>query len=117
MIHSHERRALGALVSLFSRSEPAPSPRRPTASYSLVAVRRVDYVHATWLYFFIVQRIDRYSYSYFFMCLVLLLYVAGSGPLEFHLALVAKINIIIREQSKQTSCAEMVLGSFFFLLL
>ena len=50
MIHSHERRALGALVSLSSRSEPAPSPRRPTASSSLVAVRRVDCVHATWLY-------------------------------------------------------------------
>ena len=50
MIHSHERRALGALVSLFSRSEPAPCLRRPTASCSLVAVRRVDCVHATWLY-------------------------------------------------------------------
>ena len=28
--------------------------------------------------------------------------------------LVAKINIIIRAKSKQASCAEMVLGSFFF---
>ena len=31
--------------------------------------------------------------------------------------LVAKINIIIRAKSKQASCAEMVLGSFFFLLV
>ena len=31
--------------------------------------------------------------------------------------LVANINVIIRAKSKQVSCAEMVLGSFFFLLL
>ena len=66
VIHSRKRRALGALVSLFSRSVPGPSPRRTAASCSLAAVRRTDCVHATWLYSFIVQRIDRYSYSYFF---------------------------------------------------
>ena len=63
VIRSHERRALGALVSLFSTV--GPSPRRPTASCSLAAVRRGDCVRASWLYSFIVQRIDRYSYSYF----------------------------------------------------
>ena len=31
--------------------------------------------------------------------------------------LVAKINTTIRAKSKQASCAEMVLGSFFFLLV
>ena len=29
----------------------------------------------------------------------------------------AKINIIIRAKSKEVSCAKMVLGSFFFLLV
>ena len=50
------------------------------------------------------------------MCLVLLLlYHAGSAPLDFYFGLVAKINIIIRAKSKQASYAGMVLGSFFFL--
>ena len=83
VIRSHERRALGALVSLFSTV--GPSPRRPTASCSLAAVRRGDCVRASWLYSFVVQRIDRYSYSYFCVCLVLLLYQAGSAPLDFFL--------------------------------
>ena len=42
-----------------------PSPRRPTASCSLAPVRRGDCVRESWLYSFIVQRIDRYSYSCF----------------------------------------------------
>ena len=46
MIRSHERRALGALLSLFSRCEP----RRPTPSCSLAAVRRGDLVRASRLY-------------------------------------------------------------------
>ena len=45
MIRSHERRALGALLSLFSRSEPAS-----TDSCSLAAVRRGDCVRASWMY-------------------------------------------------------------------
>ena len=82
MIRSHERRALGALLLLFSRSEP----RRPTASCRLAAVRRGDCVRASsWLYSFIVQRIDRYSYSNFCVYLVLLLYQAGSAQLHFYL--------------------------------
>ena len=51
------------------------------------------------------------------MCLVLLLYDAGSAPLEFYFGLVAIINITIRAKSKQASCAEMVHGSFFVLLV
>ena len=67
-----------------------PSSRRPTASCSLAAVRRGDCVRASWLYSFIVQRIDRYSYSCFCVCLVLLLYHAGSAPLDFIFGLVAR---------------------------
>ena len=58
-----------------------PSPRRPTASCSLAAVRRGDCFRASWLYPFVVQRIDRYSY--FCVYLVLLLYQAGSAQLDF----------------------------------
>ena len=84
MIRSHERRALGALVScsLTSRSEPASTE---TASCSLAAVRRGDCVCGSWLYSFIVQGIGRYSYSYFCVYLVLLLYQAGSAQLDFYL--------------------------------
>ena len=53
------------------------------------------------------------------MCLVLLLYHAGSAPLDFNFGLVAKyillrIILSVLNKSKQASCAEMVLGSFFF---
>ena len=110
MIRSREKRALDALLSLFSMCEW----RRPTASCSLAAVRGGNCVRASWLYSFIVPRIDRYWYSYFCVCLALLLYHAGSAPLDFCFGLVAKINIIIRAKSKQASCAEMVLRSFCF---
>ena len=60
-----------------------PSPRRPTASCSLAAVGLGDCVRASWLYSFIVQRIDRCSYLYFYDRLVLLLYHAGSAQLDF----------------------------------
>ena len=79
----------------------------------LSRTRPGDCVRASWSYSFIVQRIDRYSYSYFCVCFVLLLYHAGSAPLDFYFGLVAKINIIVRAKSKQASCAEMVLGSLF----
>ena len=56
-----------------------PSPRRPTASCSLAAVRRGDCVRASWLY--LVQPFDRYSY--FCVYLVLLPYQAGSAQLDY----------------------------------
>ena len=52
------------------------------------------------------------------MCLVLLLYHAGSAPLDFNFGLVAKIHtryyllriiLSVLNKSKQASCAEMVL--------
>ena len=70
-----------------------PSPRRPTARCSLAAVRREDSVRASWLYSLVVHRIDRYSCSYFCVCLVLLLYHAGSAQLDLYFGLVAKICI------------------------
>ena len=48
MIRSHERRALGALPSLFSRSEPASTDSY--CSCSLAAVRRGDCVRVLWLH-------------------------------------------------------------------
>ena len=76
MIWSHERRALGALF-LVSRSEPA-SP----GNYSLPAEMRGDCVaHRGCV--FVIQRIDRYSWYYWCMYLVLLLWIPGSAQLDF----------------------------------
>ena len=112
VIRSHERRALGALVSLFSTV--GPSPRRPTASCSLAAVRRGDCVRASWLYSFVVQRIDRYSYSYFCVCLILLLYQAGSAPLDFFLVVALLFFLLLLERTYVLSNQDKTKTTSFF---
>ena len=57
-IRSHERRALGALLFVVSRSE---SPLPPTVS-CLAAERRGDCVRSRIAVVFVIQRIDRCSY-------------------------------------------------------
>ena len=49
---------------------------------------------------------DRYPYSYFFVCLVPLLYHAGSDPLDFSFDLIKKVNIIIHEKSERLLCGD-----------
>ena len=118
MIRSHERRALGALVScsLTSRSEPASTE---TASCSLAAVRRGDCVRASWLY-------SIHSPTHRSLLVLVLLCVPRTGAVPCRLCSARfllwsgrknKYGIIIRAKSKQAYCAEMVLGSFFFSLV
>ena len=75
---SHERRALGALLSLFSRSEPTS-----TASQLQSGCGEARRLRSRIVVVFEVQRMDRYSY--YCADLVMLLYQAGSAQLDFYL--------------------------------
>ena len=74
MIRIHERRALGAL--LFSRSEPA-STDQLQGGYGEARRLRSRIVVVV-----VVQRIDRYSYFFVYLVL-LLLCIPGSALLDF----------------------------------
>ena len=68
MMRSHERRALGVLLSLFSRFEPAPTDSYLYSGYGEARRLRSRIVGVV-----VVQRIDSYSCSYFCVYLVPLL--------------------------------------------
>ena len=63
MIRSHERRALGALLSLFSRSKPASTDSKLQSGCGEARRLRSRVVVV-----FIVQRIDRYTRTRTFVC-------------------------------------------------
>ena len=84
------------IVTINARSWVGPSPRRPTASGSLAVERRGDTI----------ERIDRHSYSYYFVYLVPLLYHVGSAPLEFYFDLIKKVNIVLHEKSERFLCGD-----------
>ena len=69
MIRSYERRGLDALLFLVSRSKPAS-----TASWLGPGCGKARRLRSRIEVVFVVQRIDRYSY--YGVCLVLLLYQA-----------------------------------------
>ena len=78
MIRSHERRSLGALLSLLSKPEPVPTDNQLYSSCGEARRLRSRIVVV-----FVVQHIDRYAC--FCAYLVLLLYQAGSSQLDYYL--------------------------------
>ena len=98
LIRSHDRRALAALFFL----SLGLSPRPLTASYSLTAERRGDCVRGSWLYSFIIDRIDRCSYIRVY--LVPRIAAAVPGPVKLHFNLIKDRCLFPILESDGPSC-------------